>query len=401
MTHYCRMAATGDRVQIERYRRERAAAIRAAAEQINSDLAAIPRITEALASVLAEYNQQIMNSDGRRPMAAELLVARELRRTVFIAIGHRYAMALLPRTIDVLAGRDTVSVLTRPELEGARGRRFYSGQATLVATLRASFAPARHQMYEEWTARERRLVFDEVERLSIAVRASARRAHREQFGDAWTDPQALREPYLRRDGDYRPHRSRTLAFLAEHLNRSLDVSLRNSELGQAEHLAVGLTDLRDAFDTAGCAPSERTAVSLAHLHILSSLAALRDEVADRIVFHPEHRPLYRVDAAKDGGWRISAERPPMNGRVLERPGRCPAITTLPPTLPRHSAMVDTFKSLLTELTGEPLPRHLADRGVSAADVSSAFAIGVMDKCSNAPRQLSYGAAAVRVVRDPG
>ncbi|GLL04652.1 hypothetical protein [Dactylosporangium matsuzakiense] len=75
----------------------------------------------------------------------------------------------------------------------------------------------------------------------------------------------------------------------------IDESLRGSELGQSGHLAVGLADLHRAFAAAGSPPQQRTAVTLEYVSRLSALTALRDEIAERIDFEPEHRPLYRVE----------------------------------------------------------------------------------------------------------
>jgi hypothetical protein len=375
-------------------RREYTAAIAGAAHRINADLAATPDVIAALEPSLRKGSHGLLGRVRSRLAAAELLVARDLRRTVFLAIGHRFAMALLPQAIESLSGLESSGLEpTLPtgdpgSLMGARGRVFHGLQASFIATLCPLLAIARDRMYREWSDNEHDVVRTEVRRLSLAVSECARRTYREEYGEAWTAPLPSGELYQIRDE--RPYRSRTLTFLAEHLNPDLDESLRGSELGQAEHLAVALTDLYGTLAAAGCPVRARAAVCLAHLPLLSSLAALRDEIADRLVFGPDHRPLYRVErveswepsrgaAGEPAAWRVRALRAPMNARLAQRPGRCPAAAALNPTVPGHLALVDAFHDALAAAGGAASPDDSRRTAVSAAEVSSAYAVGVMGR----------------------
>jgi hypothetical protein len=362
---------------VARLRHERDMAIRMTSRHINGDPANARAGVGALRPRLVDIHQRLLNRDGRRPMAANLLVARELRRAVFIAIGHRYAMALLPAAIDALRGRHTVRITVADRLTGARGRQFHGGSATIAATIRAELAPARELMYASWTSAERESIAGVVHDLSREVSRWAAATHREEFRDEWNSPSLHEEPYRQESGVNRPYRSRTLSFLSHHLDPELDVSLRNSELGQAEHLAVAMADLYRAFEDASCPTADRLPTALAHLPLISGLAALRDEVAERVVFEPAHRSLYGVHRIDDGPWVVSALRPPLTARIHERPGRCPAVDVLPPVTARHQELVDEFRAALADRSrscrADP-PRG----GISAADVSASLAVVITD-----------------------
>jgi hypothetical protein len=126
---------------------------------------------------------------------------------------------------------------------------------------------------------------------------------------------------------------------------------------------------------------ERVPASVAHLPELGLLAALRDEVAERLIFHGredgQHQLLYHVRRADDqGSWTITPARPPMTGRLHERPGRCPAPDILPPVSARQKADLAAFLSVIEGLTGGRRPIALTRAGISAADAVAAFAVGV-------------------------
>jgi hypothetical protein len=271
-------------------------------------------------------------------------------------------------------------VVTAAHLLGARGRVFHGGAATVAATIQSVLAPARTAMFDSWTAPERAAVFAAVRRLSLEVSRWAAGAYTEEFGAAWSAPDQRAEPYRIEGDPTRPYRSRTLAFLAYHLDPDLDVSLRNSELGQAEHLSIGLTDLYHAFAVTGCPVATRLPTALAHLPLVSGLAALRDEVAERIVFERDHTPLYRVAPVPGSPrWVVRARRPPLTENLRRRPGRCPAVEVLPPTTPAHRELIVRFQDRLDELTGGRCPPTVSADGVSAADVSTAAAISITDQ----------------------
>jgi hypothetical protein len=338
---------------------------------INMDLTSV-------GAVLGELEPQLVATlhGDHRPTASRLLIARELRRTVFVAVGHRFAMTLLPVTIELLAGRHPVEVVRTSQLLGARGRVFYDDSATVAATIRSLLAPVRRGMYEDWTASERSIVFGEVARLTRDVSKWAEILYRELYGSAWTDD----DPYLVEPGTDRPFRSRTLRFLAAGLDPDLDGSLRGSELGQAEHLSVALADLHQAFAAAGCPPGAQVPTALEHLEVLGDLAALRDETAEKIVFEPDHTPLYEVSAkAEAPGWTIRSLRAPLNASVQARPGRCPAVSALRPVGDKHRALAAAFAAQLTEITGG---RGRAENAPSAATVSSALSVAVADELVN-------------------
>jgi hypothetical protein len=348
--------------------------INIAARTINEELGSITAVLRDLEPKLVATFHHAHHRTGSR-----LLVARELRRTAFIAISHRFAMALLPVTSELLAGRREIEVVKKTRLRGARGRVFYDGSATVAATVRSFLAPARQNMYDEWTPRERQLVFSEIDRLSRDVSRWAYVAHEELYGSAW----AHEDPYHFEPGTDRPYRSRTLSFLANDLDPDLDASLRGSELGQAEHLAVALADLHRAFAVAGCPPGAQLTTALEHLRVVSDLAALRDETAEKIVFEADHSPLYRVSAIADPpGWTIASLRPPMNARVQERPGRCPAVQTLQPVTPRQRELIADFRARLAVITDGRSPLARQETGTSAATVSAALALVVADELIN-------------------
>jgi hypothetical protein len=349
-----------------------------AARSINNDLLSVETVVRGLEPLVTQ-SCVALDGTGRRPMAARLLVVRELRRAVFIAVGHRFAMALLPALLRLLRDERAVEPVGIDQLAGARGRVLHHGSATIAATVGVVLAEAREEMYDSWRPDERDAVFGEIHRLSTRVSAAARDAYAEEFGDRWDEIGAEADPYQDGLGDARPYRSRTLSFLANHLDPSLHVSLCNSELGQVEHLAVGFADLYHALLEAGCPPPDRLPTTLAHLPLLSGLAALRDEVAERIVFEPDHSPLYAASAAAGGRWSVRALRAPLNARIWDRPGRCPAVDILPPAEPGSIALVARFAAALDELTGGRRPAQVSAAGVSAADVSAALAAVVGDR----------------------
>jgi hypothetical protein len=367
------MAINGRSNPVVDQRRHRETMIRRAAEQINADLSSVGEILRGLEPSLTESYEFLGAGEGKRPMAARLLVARDLRRTIFVAVGHRFAMELLPPTVDLLTGRSAVVPESAELINGARGRKLLRGSAVIAATIRAILTAARAGMYRAWSADEYKAIFSEVRRASSVVSDAARATHQEEFGTRWSDDNA--DPYLAGDGETRPFRSRTLAFLAHHLSADLDVSLRNSELGQVEHLAVGMTDLYLEFIDAGCPPSERLPVALAYLPLVSGMAALRDEVAERIVFEPHHSPLYRVE--KSGRWMVRALKSPLDARVHERPGRCPAVDIITPAGP--ATALGDFVAALDRITDGRRPAQISVAGVSAADMSAALAAVITDQ----------------------
>jgi hypothetical protein len=362
-----------------RTRHRRDIAISSAAQAIDTDLRSVDAALRTLEPVLADCDQYLINRDGRRPMAARLLVARDLRRTVFVAIAARITVALLPTAIDVLSGREPVPPIPASHLSGARGRVFHGSTATVAATIESVLAPARERMYARWTAAEREVVLAAVRRLSGEVSRWARATHTEEFGAAWTESARRRDPYRTGSDPGRPYRSRTLTFLADHLYPDLDASLRGSELGQAEHLAVGLSDLYQAFARAGCPTDVRLSTALAHLSLLSGLAALRDEVAERIVFEVGHAPLYRVAPVPGtADWTVTARRSPSTVQARSRPGRCPAVEILVPATATDRELLAAFSAELNRLTGGRYPATGTQPGISAADVSAAVASRVAD-----------------------
>jgi hypothetical protein len=375
-------------------RHTRTSAIHTAAALINDDVSAAHGVLAGLRPILDQYAESTVNRSGRRPMAARLLVARDIRRTVFITVSHRYAMALVPLTIEALARPvaspsallDALATPAGPVLTGARGRVFSGPEAKLGALLRAVFGLGRQRMYEEFRPAEAEALRALVHELSLEVTARAAETHREEFGAAWHDPAAQLHPYRTGDDD-RPYRSRTLAFLSTGLDPSLDVALRNSELGQAEHLAVAVVELAAAFRSAGCPVPERFGTALAGAAELGTIAALRDEVAERLLFTAGRTPPYTVVPVL-GRWSVRPTGSPLLGPAgRSRPGRCPAVEALPPVTAGHRDRVSALIGRLAELTGGrttfPGPAHL---GISAADVCAVLALAV----AYHPAVVDYG-----------
>jgi hypothetical protein len=379
MAHYCGMAVNERSNLVSRTRHERDMMVHSAARKINEDLTDLTAVLLVLERNLIHSFRLLTDSDARRPMAGHLLVARELRRAVFVAIGHRFAMTLLPLAIDLMAGRRRMDAVITDEMAGARGRVLHGGSATIAATIRRTLGPVRIRMFAEWTRDERAAVLGSVFRLSREVSWWARAAHKEEFGTTWSPDQHV-DPYRSEGGASRPYRSRTLSFLGYHLNPNLEISLRNSELGQAEHLAVGLADLHHAFITAGCPVPARLPTALEHLEAISSLAALRDEVAEKIVFEFDHTPLYRVVPVGDRSrWSVNSLRAPMTKRLQDRPGRCPAVNELPPVTARDRELVAAFWRYMDALTDGRSPTTGPRTTVSAADVSAVLGVLIADQ----------------------
>src|SRR5262245_25993914 len=133
-THACRayIAMTMDQSKGSREARlRRTEAIQRAAGVMSRSFTTIPSELKRLRPTLVQYHFQTINRKARRPRAAELLVARDLRRSIFVAIGHRLALTIAQRTIGVLHGAWMPHTATDPlpetvddELVGARARRF-------------------------------------------------------------------------------------------------------------------------------------------------------------------------------------------------------------------------------------------------------------------------------------
>jgi hypothetical protein len=359
----------------------RTAALRDAAASINADPSAAREVLAELRPLLNQHAARTINHTGRRPMAARLLVARDLRRTVFVTVGHRYAMALARLALDALARPSALSAAAgRADtvFAGGRGRTFSGHDANVCARLRTVFGLGRQRMYEEIPPADAGELRSVTHMLSMEVRACAAATHREEFGSAWQDSAEQMEPYATGDRR-RPYRSRTLAFLSARLDPALDVALDNSEVGQAEHLAIAMAELERAFDSAGCPVAERFGAALTHVTELGAIAALRDEVAERLLFVAERPPLFAAVRDPAGGqWTVRATRPPLAGStVLRRPGRCPAVDVLPPLSVEHRDRVSTLVDRLAEFTGgrTALP-HATRIGVSAADLCAVLTLAV-------------------------
>jgi hypothetical protein len=355
-------------------RTERSGAIALAAERLNANLAAIPTVLSDLEPLLVEYHGRVVNGKGRRRPVADLLVARDLRRTVFVAVGHRFAMALLPQAIAML-GTDSAPAFVADSVSivGSRERAFRGETARLVGTVRGCLAVARRRMYQEWTDAERRVATEQVRHLSLAVRQRARETLAAEYDQIDFDLALREQPYRTVARNNLPFRVRTLLFLAEHLDVQLDAVLSNSELGQAEHLAVGLADLDRTLTAAGCPAHYRPAVVLRQLPLLASLAALREEMAVRTVFDRPHAPLYRVKGSlRPEDWRIVPLSIIDGARV--RPGRCPAVVTLPPVRLEHGKLSQAYRSMVARLT----KTERSGLDINAAEASTALSVGVWD-----------------------
>jgi hypothetical protein len=150
-------------------RQERDFMIHSAAREINDDLTVIPAVLLRLERDLIQSFWTLSERDGRRPMAGHLLVARELRRAVFVAVAHRFAMTLLPLAIDVMDGRRALELSMTDEMIGARGRVLHGGSATIASTIRRTFGPVRIRMFAQWSREERDTVLGAVYRLSREV----------------------------------------------------------------------------------------------------------------------------------------------------------------------------------------------------------------------------------------
>src|SRR5262245_22327832 len=131
------MAPLGSSSEIHELRRERRLATRTAAALVDNHVPAIRAALTGREPVLRHYAARVVNRTGRRPMAARLIVARDLRRMVFVVLGHRYALALLPVVLSVLDGDRTARLPSHGAgvTSGARGRRFANDDARRVVAL--------------------------------------------------------------------------------------------------------------------------------------------------------------------------------------------------------------------------------------------------------------------------
>jgi hypothetical protein len=388
-------------------RRRRIEAIHRAAGAMSLDFTRIPQELKRLESALVRYHHQTINRKARRPMGARLLVARDLRRAVFVAIGHRLALATAQLAVSVLhevwlADDETTYETPSDRLRGARGRIFVGDEARIGNRLMHSLMAVRTDMFAAMSADERDTLFGEVRRCSFAVSRLARLAYYEEFGNSWRHPQLMDDPW-RVDIDGPSHRIRLLTFFAYRMSPDVTVSLAGSELGQGEHLCVGVADMYRALAVAGCPDEDRFAVCLAHVDLLSDLAALRDEVGHRVIANREDQPrppLYQAHQRAGGRWVIQPVVPPLTALADERTarenrpvhllfgapppdqpvtvrephGRCPAVDILPSHSDQQRGAFLGLLRLIDAASGGRCPEVLRSRGVSAAHVSAILAV---------------------------